>query len=46
MTARFTAAAIALVALAILSGCATHELHREGVVDVDAGRFEVGLQKL
>lgn len=44
MNKRFIAATGTLVVL--LWGCAAQELHREGVIDVDAGRVEEGLQKL
>lgn len=36
----------ALGALAVLAGCATAQLHDEGLADVQEGRYEDGLKKL
>lgn len=37
---------MALVTLAVLTGCAAAQLHRAGLADIDHGRYEEGLQKL
>lgn len=36
----------ALIACALLAGCGANGVHREGLRDLDAGRWEAGLKKL
>ena len=38
--------AVALLAIAMVAGCATDQVHREGLEAIDAGQYEVGLAKL
>ena len=37
---------MALIAIGLLSSCATDRLHREGLAAIDAGRYDEGLAKL
>ena len=38
--------AVALLAIAMVAGCATDQVHREGLEAIDAGLYEEGLAKL